>query len=139
MYKHHCSRQWNCSIYFLIDHETEHCHCYELWFAYCNTCDWIFSPLKPGNRLNKQVRKVARVKHGFFELVLIILIFWVWIQDVIVWFLLILLMQHHQHKLINTYSFYSHLRVPSRDCFKSVASRKKGIFLNMSVKPFLKN
>ena len=87
MYKHLCSRWWSCSIYFLLDHEIEHYHYHELWFAYCNTCNLIFSSLKLENGLKKHVRNVARIKYEFVELVVILFIF---IQDVIMLFLLIL-------------------------------------------------
>ena len=66
---HRCSRWWYWSIYFLLDREIEHYHCYELWFAYCNTCNLCFSSLKFENGLKKHARNVARTKYGFIKLV----------------------------------------------------------------------
>ena len=37
-----------------------------------NTCNLIFSSLKLENGLKKHVRNVARIKHGFVELVVIL-------------------------------------------------------------------
>ena len=57
-----------------------------LWFAYCSTCNLIFSSLKLGNRLKRHVRKVTGIKYGFVKLFVIFLLV---IQDVVMWFLLI--------------------------------------------------
>ena len=45
---------------------------HELWFTYCNTCNLIFLSLKLENGLKKHVRNVARMKHGFVELFVIL-------------------------------------------------------------------
>ena len=58
-----------------------------MWFAHSNHCNLIFSSLKLENGPKKHIRNVARIKYEFVELVVILFIF---IQDVIMLFLLIL-------------------------------------------------
>ena len=68
MYEHHCLRLWYCSIYFLLDYEIERYHCHKFEFAYFNTCNLIFSPLKLENGLQKHVpihtKSIANVSRG---------------------------------------------------------------------------
>ena len=78
---------WHCSIYFLLGDEIEHYHCYGLSFGHGNHCNLIFSSLKLENGLKKHVWNVARIKYEFVELVVILFIF---MQNVIMLFLLIL-------------------------------------------------
>ena len=53
---------------FFLGHENEYYHCHKLWFAYCNTCTFIFSSLKLKNGLKKHVRNIDEIKYGFVKL-----------------------------------------------------------------------
>ena len=76
--------------FYLVMNETEHYHCHKFWFAYCNTCTLAFhhyslSSLKLKNELKKHVWNVAEIKCGFAKLVVT---FFHFLQDVLMWFLL---------------------------------------------------
>ena len=43
-------------------------------FAYCHSCNLIFSSLKLENELNKHVQNFSRMKYGFAELVMMLFI-----------------------------------------------------------------
>ena len=59
---------------FFLDNEIKHYYCRELWFIFCNTCNWIFSSLMLENGLKKHVQIVVRIKHEFVKLVVILFI-----------------------------------------------------------------
>ena len=46
----------------------------KLSFAYCNTCNLLFSPLKFQNGLKNHVRNISEITYGFVKLVVIFLL-----------------------------------------------------------------